>query len=266
MTDDIFRVLDGARGRRRVLFLDYDGTLVPFADKPHLAYPDPELLELLGRLSARSDTAVHIVSGRSRTSIDAWLGHLGIGLHAEHGSWSRLRPNLEWRPRLRGAGEWLLSVRDVMRASVAALPLSLVEEKESCIAWHYRLVEPGRALSECARLRTKLQPLVDQHDLELLAGASVLEVRERGVHKGHVVREIAGTECGAFHIAIGDDVTDDDMFAALPEGGFAIAASHRPARAHLRVPDFRWVRALLRRLHEESATAKPQDDAQDDPA
>src|SRR5262245_12510866 len=60
----------------RVLLLDYDGTLVPFAQTPDLACPDDELLALLRALGASPGTDVHVVSGRSRQSLEQWLGAL----------------------------------------------------------------------------------------------------------------------------------------------------------------------------------------------
>src|SRR5439155_3971 len=72
-----------------LLLLDYDGTLVPHASVPELATADEPLLDLLRTLAARPRTAVHVVSGRSRESLERWLGRLPIGLHADHGFWSR---------------------------------------------------------------------------------------------------------------------------------------------------------------------------------
>ena len=81
-----------------LLLLDYDGTLVPFAATPDLARPDPGLVTLLGAVSARPDTEVHVVSGRAREALDHWLGHLPVWLHAEHGFWSRAPDSKEWVP------------------------------------------------------------------------------------------------------------------------------------------------------------------------
>ncbi|MCA1685400.1 MAG: trehalose-6-phosphate synthase, partial [Planctomycetia bacterium] len=74
---------------RRLLLLDYDGTLVPLKPTPELAAPGLELLATLSRLAAAGE--VVIVSGRSRASLDAWLGRLDVGLVAEHGAWVRDR-------------------------------------------------------------------------------------------------------------------------------------------------------------------------------
>ncbi|MBA3550470.1 MAG: bifunctional alpha,alpha-trehalose-phosphate synthase (UDP-forming)/trehalose-phosphatase, partial [Nannocystis sp.] len=76
--------------QRLVVFLDYDGTLVKIAARPELAQPDPELIQLLTDLTGRPDCAVHVVSGRPRAELERWFGALPIGLHAEHGMYSRI--------------------------------------------------------------------------------------------------------------------------------------------------------------------------------
>lgn len=249
-TDALSQLIERASGKRRLLFLDYDGTLVPFAATPDLAHPDPELLQILELLCARADTAVHIVTGRSRVSIDRWLGHLPVGLHAEHGHWTRAPLATEWAARSSGAREWLAEARILMNAAVVAVPGSMVEEKESGIAWHYRLAEAGVAADGHALLESLVPSLCARYELQVLPGDKVLELRARGVHKGHVVRELSAKEADAFIVAIGDDVTDDDMFEALPPGAFAIAAATRPQGAHFRIEGHRAVRAFLRRLCE----------------
>ena len=86
----LFATLPEVRAAERLLLLlDYDGTLVPHAGAPELARPDPPLLELLGALTARKHTAVHIVSGRSAPFLQTWLAGIPLFLHAEHGALSK---------------------------------------------------------------------------------------------------------------------------------------------------------------------------------
>ena len=63
---------------RRLLLLDYDGTLVPIRPTPEQAGPGPGLLAILGRLAGIGD--VVIVSGRTRATLDAWLGRLDVAM------------------------------------------------------------------------------------------------------------------------------------------------------------------------------------------
>jgi trehalose 6-phosphate synthase/phosphatase len=142
-----------------------------------------------------------------------------------------------------------------MNAVAMAVPRSMVEEKATGIAWHYRLADENAAADGIALLHELAKPLCLRHDIEVLLGAKVIELRPRGVHKGHVVRELVREHAAdTFVVAIGDDVTDDDMFGALPPGAFAIAAAVRPRAAHFRVEGHRVVRSFLQRLCEEPSS------------
>src|SRR5205823_6799369 len=67
----------------RMLFLDYDGTLVPFAGHPAEAAPDDELLKLLDNLSQKSE--IILISGRDRNTLEQWFSHLPLNIIGEHG-------------------------------------------------------------------------------------------------------------------------------------------------------------------------------------
>ena len=84
------RILDQYRqASRRIIFLDYDGTLVPFSENPEAAVPDESLSRRLERLTADSRNTCAIVSGRRREFLDKWFGALPLILVAEHGAYIR---------------------------------------------------------------------------------------------------------------------------------------------------------------------------------
>jgi trehalose 6-phosphate synthase/phosphatase len=234
-----------------LLLLDYDGTLVPFAARPELAAPDEELRELLRRLTTRPNTRVHIVSGRPTETLDAWLGGLQVGMHAEHGLWSRPTPGESWKALEGVSTEWKPLVRPVLEAFAARVPGSLVEEKSASLAWHYRQVDRVLGARQARELRLHLGEVFAHGPLEVLAGDMVVEVRARGVNKGRVVGRVTeGMAPGTLVVAIGDDRTDEDLFAALPEDGLAIHAGHKETRAGYRVSGPAEVRKLLSALLE----------------
>src|SRR5262245_24552727 len=105
-----------------VLLLDYDGTLVPFAPTPEAAAPDAELIGLLRGLAARPRTEIHIVSGRTRETLESWLGALPIGLHAEHGLTSRAPGAHTWRSTSLPPQGWRPTVLALMRSFAARTP------------------------------------------------------------------------------------------------------------------------------------------------
>ena len=109
---------------RRALLLDYDGTLVPFAEDPKLAQPDAELLNLLAVLGADPANEVVIVSGRPRRDLEEWFGKLPVALVAEHGVWLR-HQNADWRMLKAITTEWKDRVRPILQLYVDRLPGAL---------------------------------------------------------------------------------------------------------------------------------------------
>jgi trehalose 6-phosphate synthase/phosphatase len=241
---------------RVLLLLDYDGTLVPFAPTPDLARPDRELIALLERLAALPDTEVHLVSGRRRATLERWLGSLPIGLHAEHGLWSR-PPRGEWSAVALGDLPWREPVLGILRHFAERTPGSLVEEKTAGMAWHYRGAEPEFGAEQARELSLHLATLLSNEPVEILPGDHVLEVRPHGVNKGRIVGALLeGGATGALLVALGDDRTDEDLFAALPEDGVSVHVGPAPSGAGLRLADVRAARAFLARVVESRAEAR----------
>ncbi len=229
------------------LLLDYDGTLVPFAATPGLAEPDDELIALLRKLAARPLTEVHVVSGRTRETLERWLGALPIALHAEHGLSSRAPGASAWSTGAVPPQDWRPRVLALMHAFAGRTPGALVEEKSAGVAWHYRLANRELGGSQARALKLELALLLGPAPVEILDGAKVIEVLARGVHKGRLVPALlARAPAGALLVAIGDDRTDEDLFAALPEGALAVHVGPEPTRAPIRLGGVPEVRALLR--------------------
>jgi trehalose 6-phosphate synthase/phosphatase len=230
-----------------VLLLDYDGTLVPFARAPDLATPDRELRELLTSLAAKPSVRVHIVSGRSRETLERWLGALPIGLHAEHGYWSRIAPDRPWMAMTEVSVAWKPEVRKILLQATTATPGALVEEKTASLAWHYRMAEPELGAARAEELAHRLEAALKGTPVELLRGDKVLEIRPAGVNKGRIIERILehAEPPPPLLVAMGDDQTDEDLFLALPQDGVAVGVGFRPTVARYRVATPAAARALL---------------------
>src|SRR5690606_10761778 len=74
------------KAKKRHLFLDYDGTLVPFSKHPKLAVPTQNLIELLHSIASDDSTQVTIISGRDSGTLEEWFDDLPVNLVAEHGA------------------------------------------------------------------------------------------------------------------------------------------------------------------------------------
>ena len=230
------------------LLIDYDGTLVEFARTPDLAVPDAELLTLLDALARRY--VVHVVSGRRRATLERWLGNFPIGLHAEHGYWSRM-PGEPWHGAAVDPSGWLPPVKAILEEYAARTPGALVEEKTAGLAWHWRAADPEFGAAQAGDLLLHLATLVSNAPAEVLTGDRVVEIRPQGVNKGQVVPAVlARAPHGTLLAALGDDRTDEDLFAALPPGSISVHVGPAGSRAELRVRNVTEARVFLSGLLE----------------
>jgi trehalose 6-phosphate synthase/phosphatase len=232
--------------RRRVLLLDYDGTLVPLAALPDLARPDRALLALLRSLAATPGIELHVVSGRSRDGLGGWLRDVPIWLHAEHGFWSRT-PSGAWSSRGHDT-TFREAALAIMERYAKITPGTLVEPKDASVAFHHRGADPRLASVRLLALRRELDAALGPQ-AELMDGHKVIEVRPAGVLKGCVGRDgRAGIQPPVAVLAAGDDRTDEDMFAALGTDALTIRVGPGATRARFRVGSPFELRRLLMRL------------------
>ena len=252
--EELTRRLDEADSL--LLLLDYDGTLVPFTPTPELARPDAGLLALLRSLALRAGTEVHVVSGRAREALDKWLGGLPVWLHAEHGFWSRDPAERTWVPAAEVGGSWREPVLAILRDTTARTPGSLIEVKAVALAWHYRLADLETGARRANELRLHLNQLLSNQPVEILAGNRVLEIRPHGIHKGRIVPPLPPEKLARTAVlAIGDDRTDEDLFAALPPEAISIRVGPGTTKARFRLEGVAAVRALLQSLVDSGARA-----------
>ncbi len=232
---------------RRLIILDYDGTLVSFANRPQDATPDPELYQLLIALARDPRNEVTLISGRGKTDLERWLGHLNMGLVAEHGVWVRPRAG-EWQTIEPLDDSWKESIRPILERFVERTPGSLVEEKTFALAWHYRQVSDELATVRAQELREMLLQLTANLHLAVLEGDMVIEVKNIGISKGRAAGRWLAMKDWDFILALGDDWTDEDTFAVLPESAYSIRVGFKPSLARYNLESATQVRALLANL------------------
>jgi trehalose 6-phosphate synthase/phosphatase len=167
-----------------------------------------------------------------------------VSLHIEHGFWSR-DPSGSWSQVSEVPPDFLRRIHDIMKRHAFRAPGTLVEQKSASMAFHYRGADPHVASSRLRALRAELNNSLGPN-AELLEGNKVLEVRLRGVHKGTVVgRILEHSPEGVQLFAVGDDRTDEDMFAALPPEAISIRIGPGQTRARFRLQNPFELRSLL---------------------
>jgi trehalose 6-phosphate phosphatase len=223
--------------RERVLMLDYDGTLAPFHVKPQEAFPYPSIVEALQRVRDTSATRIVIISGRAMSSLDPLIDRLPYDeVWACHG-WQRRfpgRPVTNFRTTTQ-------VISELHGASLAVAPLmrrgARLECKPTSIALHWRGLD-GETIESLRRDVCIAWEAGGSDTLEMVPFDGGVELRARGRDKGAAVRSILETlGTGAACAFLGDDITDEDAFAAITGRGLGVLVgdADRPTRAHARV-------------------------------
>ena len=248
--EELLAAYRAARTRR--LLLDYDGTLVGYSKRPQDAVPPVGLADTLARLAANPANTVAVVSGRSRADLENWLGHVpGLWLAAEHGATVRSPHDHGWEPRRTArSDEWKQHVRPVLEHFVSRTPGSLVEEKEFGLVWHYRMADAVFGEWLANELVATLEGMLAETELRAHRGQKIVEVKPAWADKGEVLSRIARARGGgpSFCLAAGDDRTDEDLFARLPEDAWTIRVGAGRSRARFNLPAPDDLRRLLARL------------------
>ena len=227
------------------LFADLDGTLAPIEPTPGDVGPDRQRARLLGRLSRALSGRLAVISGRGLADLDRVLGACVSAVAAAHGLVRRTADG-----RLVGAQATLPeAARAAFLALGCANPALLMEDKGPAIALHYRAAPDAGPACEAAARR-----LADRYGLGLQRGRMVVELRAPGRTKADAVTAFMAEPpfAGARPVFLGDDLTDEDGFAAAQGlGGYGvIVGRRRPTAARFALPNVEAALAWLERALE----------------
>ncbi len=236
-----------ASAKSRLIFLDYDGTLVGFQDAPQKARPDQELIDLLENLTSDHKNRVVIISGRDRRTLNDWLGNLDVDIIAEHGVWLK-EGSEEWQTIRNMSSEWKRDIRPILELQVNRTPGSFIEEKDFSLVWHYRKVEKGLGELRAREMHMHLSYLASNINLQVMEGNMLLEIKNTEVNKGAAANRWLEKYPADLVLSIGDDRTDEDTFRVMPENAYTIKVGTARSSARYYVDGVKEVRRLLKEL------------------
>ena len=233
----------GRLPERAAVFLDFDGTLAEFADRPDQVVVAESLVPMLIELQGRLDGALAILSGRTLPELDAFLDGLVFPAAGNHGR------DLRWSDGTLAPSEIPDITQEMheIERFASARPALLVERKEGAVALHYR---------EAPHLKDDVHTFMERlcaqrDDLELMPNKMLLELKDATSNKGaalaaHMEREPFK---GRTPVFIGDDANDEPgMEAAQAVGGWGIKVGEGNTVARYRLDDVSAVHEWLARV------------------
>lgn len=207
---------------RAALLLDVDGTLLEIAATPEEVVVPPSLVGTLRRLFERAGGAVALVSGRTIETLDRLFRPLTMPAVGQHGAEIRLCPH---GPVRRDRASLSPGLRRRIRVLAANDDRVLIEEKSRSMSVHFR-----RAPEYETFLKREVAKIVAEEtapgSVEFMFGKAVIDIKPSSFSKGTAVREVMAAPpfAGRRLVFIGDDTTDESVFAILPDfGGLGFA-------------------------------------------
>ncbi|MDN5352916.1 MAG: trehalose 6-phosphate synthase/phosphatase [Clostridiales bacterium] len=233
--------------KKRLILLDYDGTLVGFKAIPEKAKPDAELRKMLEKLIADPKNTVVIVSGRDHATLERWLGDLHLHLVASHGLWIK-HPGETWQMNMTLNNDWKPAIYHVLEVYADRMLGAIIEEKNYSLAFHYRQCDPDLVATKLQEVRDAVLSMIHGMTLSLQEGDKVLEIKDSRVNKGQGVSVFLRDSSYDFIMGVGDDVTDEDLFKAMADDDFSVKVGLSSTHAHYRLPSWQTVRKLIKKL------------------
>ena len=254
-------LLKSCKEAQVLLFLDYDGTLVPIQSHPDKAILSREMKDTIRSLASDPSVEVIVVSGRDMQFLSKQLKAARVSLAGEHGaSYWNVRSREKLSLVRSDVSSWYYMAKRIMSDYASRVPHSFVEEKEFALSWHYRNSPSDFAGYQSRKLAEELGVGLAKYPVTILQGKKVIEARAIEANKGSFVRWYKENQWQTFGdkrtvIALGDDATDEDMFTNLGEHGVSIRVGSGATKANFRLKNQEEVIDLLKGIvkatHEE---------------
>ncbi|HEY0373147.1 MAG TPA: trehalose-phosphatase [Amnibacterium sp.] len=236
-----------ASTERLLVALDFDGTLAPEVDDPDAARALPAAHAAVERLAVLPDTRVALVSGRSVDDLER-VSRFGdeVLLVGSHGIELRLDDPDDVIALNDKERESMAVLEQVLEQVADSLDQVWLEPKPAGYALHTRLATNRR--SRVAHLVARAEAQAEVDDLKVRMGKNVIEFSVRSTTKGEAVEHLRLYTNATAVFYAGDDVTDEDAFAALGPGDLGVKSGTGETAAAHRVRGPREVAAVLQEL------------------
>lgn len=235
------------KAKKRLIILDYEGTLVPFPGHPQKVEPGKNLIKLIKKLSEDKKNMVVIMSGSEREFLEKWFGNLKVAVVAENGSWIKGLDG-EWRVIKPLTSDWKKQIVPILKMYADRLPGSFVEEKEYSASLYYRKADTALSLMRAKELLDDLVEFTANLDVHVIRGYRVIAVINSGVNKGTACLHWIKDKSYDFIFSAGDNWTDEELFKMMPRAGNSVRVGVVQSYADFNLHSYDKMLALLKQF------------------
>lgn len=236
------------KAKKKIIFLNYDGTLISYEKKPENARPDPKLQDVLQKLSD-DNTHIVLITGRDKETLEKWFKDKEYTMISEHGIWIK-EPRKKWEilEDENFSNEWKEMVKPVIEFYVDRTPGTFFEEKEYSISWHYRKADPDLGNIRALELKEEIGNMIANLNLEIIEGHKVIDVKNIGFNTGKTAKKLIASDNYDFILALGSNNTVEETFNYLPESAITIKVGYKNTLANYNIDSYKQARKLLEGL------------------
>ncbi|MCK4796139.1 MAG: bifunctional alpha,alpha-trehalose-phosphate synthase (UDP-forming)/trehalose-phosphatase [Spirochaetes bacterium] len=238
-------IKDYNKSKKRIIFLDYNGTLVSFVDETQKEKIDKELLDILNKFSNDSKNELVILSGSNKEILEEHFKNIDLNIVADHGVWIKEKKQ-SWKIIETMSNDWKEVVKPVLEIHTDRTPGSFIKEKDFSLTWNYKKCEPDLASVRVSELKEALLNLTHNLNIGIFDGNKLIEIKNTNYSKARGVSLWLNKQKWDFILAIGDDWTDEDMFTILPNSAYSIKVGFDLSAANYNVKSVKEVRGLLK--------------------
>ncbi len=236
------------QSKKRLILLDYDGTLRDFVSTQKIYDPEPskDLRDILKKISSDPKNTVYIISGRPAETLEKWFGSYKVNLAGEHGA--ALKVDGKWQTKEHNFDGKRQEILNLLTKYTLRTPGAYVEDKKSSIVWHYRTVPEQLAFVRKEGLINELSRILLDTSLDICQGSKIIEIKPKTVGKDILVASTIKKLKPSLILAIGDDYTDEDMFKVIGKHNYTIKVGRDQTAANYRIRSVSHVHELLKKL------------------
>lgn len=239
--DGKFSWMKDLEGKKILFFCDLDGTLAPISSYPKDVRLNGKTIELLQMISEKKNCQFVVVSGRDKEFLEEQFidNDFHFPLAACHGAYSYSPDDHSWQNQIpQDSVKWKETVKDILDLYTQRTPGSFIEDKGHGMTWHYRNSPREFADFLATKLFFELEASLTNQPVQVSRGKKVIEIKSIHANKGFFVQQWIQNQSQKpdVVVAIGDDVTDEDMFGVIQErkdiSPFCIKVGQEKTQAH----------------------------------